>query len=86
VRDIVADAHGTGRPWDAVVWAYRHTHGGAAGFGGGRVWAGRRATTRGKRRLTAAEEGSGRRGWALPRQPRGRGTGRRQARTGARGG
>jgi hypothetical protein len=42
VRDVVADAHGAGRPWDAVVWAYRHTHGGAAGFGGGRVWARRR--------------------------------------------
>jgi hypothetical protein len=25
-----------------MVWAYRHTHGGAAGFGGGRVWARRR--------------------------------------------
>jgi hypothetical protein len=60
--------------------------GGCGLGGGGRVWAGRRATARGERRLTATEEGSGRRGWAPPRQPRGRGTGRRQARTGARGG
>jgi hypothetical protein len=42
MRDLVADAHGAGRPWDTVVWAYRHTHGGATGFGGGRVWARRR--------------------------------------------
>jgi hypothetical protein len=42
VRDVVADAHGAGRPWDTVVWAYRHTNGGAAGFGGGWVWARRR--------------------------------------------
>jgi|UPI0002221740 hypothetical protein len=35
--------------------------GGCGLGGGGRVWAGRRATARGERRLTAAEEGSGRR-------------------------
>jgi hypothetical protein len=52
VRDVVADAHGASRPWGrgrrrdggwlCVVWAYRHTLGGAAGFGGGQVWARRR--------------------------------------------
>jgi hypothetical protein len=58
---------------------------GRCGLGGdGRVWAGRRATARGERRLTAAEEGSRHRGWVPPRQPRGRGMGRRRARTGAR--